>query len=519
MTTQPTNGAQNLIRTLLKGGVDVCFTNPGTSEMHFVAALDQVEGMRAILCLFEGVCTGAADGYARMTGKPASTLLHLGPGLGNGIANLHNARRARSPMVNVVGEHATYHIQYDAPLTSDIEGLAWPQSAWVRTSQLPDDISRDTADAITAANTYPGQIATLILPGDTSWNPTDVPITVPKAPSPPSINHDAVQEAARLLRSGEPTALYIAGQAVLNEGAQMVSRIAKATRADVKLNRFTGRRQLGAGRPIFENLAYVVPTAVSQLEKYKNIILVGSDQPVAFFAYPNNPSLLASPDSNIHSLATPQEDSVGALAALADELNVPDELGAQYEYAPLAKPTGELSLDAIWLGVIAQLPEQAIMINEALTSARPADKWLPYAKPFDMIQGTGGSIGHGLPESVGAAVACPDRQVIDMQADGSALYTIQSLWTMARENLNIVVVLFNNRAYRILQGELQKVGAKRTGNIADTLLNLDNPQLDFVSIAQGMGVEASRAETADSFNDQLTAALAKSGPHLIEVLV
>lgn len=519
MTTQSTNGAQNLIRTLLTGGVDVCFTNPGTSEMHFVAALDQVAGMRAILCLFEGVCTGAADGYARMTGKPASTLLHLGPGLGNGIANLHNARRARSPMVNIVGEHATYHIQHDAPLTSDIESLAWVHSGWVRTSPEPDAISQDTADAITAANTHPGQIATLILPGDTSWDPTSTPVVTPKAPPPPAINHEAVQEAARILRSGEPTLLYLGGQAVLHEGLQMSSRVAEATGASLMADRFVARRQLGAGRPIVDELAYVVPTAVNQLKRFANIILVGAADPVAFFAYPNSPSRIAQPDSNIHTLATPQENVVGALAALADELNAPVALGPCFEKTAVSRPTGELTLDAIWQGVAAQLPDHAILINEALTSARGSEKWLPHVGPFDMLKGTGGSIGHGLPESVGAAVACPDRQIIDMQADGSAMYTIQGLWTQAREQLNIVTILFNNRAYRILQGELRNVGAKRTGNIADTLLNLDNPQLDFVSIAQGMGVEASRATSAEMFNDQLTAALAKSGPHLIEVLI
>ena len=514
------NGAQNLIRTLVNGGIEVCFTNPGTSEMHFVAALDQVEGMRAVLGLFEGVCTGAADGYARMTGRPASTLLHLGPGLGNGIANLHNARRAESPMVNIIGEHATYHIKHDAPLTSDIEGLAWPVSKWVRTSLSPEAISQDTAEAITAALTAPGQIATLILPGDTSWNPTTAPLATPVPPPSPSINFAAVRQAAEVLRGDEPTLLLMSGKAVLDEAAKMASRIARTTGAELMSNRPTARYQLGAGRPVIKTLAYPLDISLKQLQKYKHIILVGTAEPVAFFAYPNKPSRLAPAGCKIHTLATPGEDLEGALAALADELGASTELGPQFTLEPPPPPSGALTLDTIWQGVATQMPEQAIMVNEALTSAwGGVTKSLRNAHPYDMIVGTGGAIGHGLSEAVGAAIACPDRQVVGMQADGSAMYTIQALWTQAREQLNIVTVLFNNRAYKILQDELENVGAKRHGHKADSILNMDNPQLDFVQIAQGMGVEASRAETTEAFNDQFGAALRKAGPHLIEVLV
>ena len=151
------NGAQSLLATFVNAGVEVCFTNPGTSEMHFVAALDSEPGMRAILGLFEGVVTGAADGYARMAEKPACTLLHLGPGLANGLANLHNARRARTPIVNVVGEHATYHRKFDAPLTSDIEGFARPVSGWIHVSESADGIAADAALAVLQAMGPPGQ--------------------------------------------------------------------------------------------------------------------------------------------------------------------------------------------------------------------------------------------------------------------------------------------------------------------------------------------------------------------------
>ena len=489
--------------------------------MHFVAALDQVEGMRAVLGLFEGVCTGAADAYARMTGQPASTLLHLGPGLGNGIANLHNAKRARSPMVNIIGEHATYHIQHDAPLNSDIEAIAWSMSKWVRTSMSPDAISFDTAAAITAARTDPGQIATLILPGDSSWDPTTAPIVSPTTPPKPQVNQDAVRAAARLLRSGEPTLLLVSGKAVLDDGVKLASQIAQATGAGLMSNRPTARFQMGTGRPLVRPLAYPLPQSLDQLKEFANIILVGTAEPVAFFAYPGQPSRLAPDGCTLHTLSTPSEDVVGSLAALADELNIganaPLAAVDGWEQPPL--PAGALTTNAIWQSVGAQLPEQAIVVNEAITSGGGAGTWLRNLRPFDMLTGTGGSIGHGIPQAVGAAIACPDRQVVGMQADGSAMYTLQALWTQARENLNVVTVLFNNRAYQILRGEMTRVGAMQHGSIADTLFSLDNPQIDFVSIANGLGVEGSRATTAEEFNDQFGAALAKSGPHLIEVII
>ena len=515
------NGAQALIQTLVNNDVNVCFTNPGTSEMHFVAALDQVDGMRAVLGLFEGVCTGAADGYARITGKPACTLLHLGPGLGNGFANLHNARRAQSPMINIIGEHATYHIKHDAPLNSNIEGIAEHVSGWVRTSMLPDDMSQDTADAIAASMAAPGCIATLILPGDTSWNERSGSDLVTVTPAPaPGFDADAVRKVADVIRSGEPTLLLLTGKAVLDEAAEWAGRIAGATGVGLMSNRPTARRQLGAGRVQIDTLAYPVPASLKQLEGYKHIVLVGTAEPVAFFAYPNSPSTLAPKHATIHTLAEKDHDLTGVLAALAAELDVSETQAVnRYELNPPALPTGALTLDAIWQSVGAQMPENAIMINEAITSGRGAGIYLKDVQPFDMLTGTGGAIGHGLAQQIGAAVAFPDRQVIGMQADGSAMYTIQALWTQARENLNCVTVLFNNRAYRILQGELKNVGAERTGDIADSILHLDNPQLDFCKMAEGMGVSASRADSAESFNEQFAAALAKSGPHLIEVLV
>src|ERR1700749_752470 len=206
------NGAESLVRTLVAGGVNVCFTNPGTSEMHFVAALDRVEGMRCILGLFEGVVTGAADGYYRMKGTPASTLLHLGPGLANGLANLHNAKKARSGIVNVVGQHATYHIGLNAPLTSDIEGLARPMSDWVKTSPDGKSVSADGMAAIAAAKSSPPQIATLILPADTAWNEADGIAQMPAPKQKPGFSSEAVYKAAKVLHGDAAhTLLFVTG--------------------------------------------------------------------------------------------------------------------------------------------------------------------------------------------------------------------------------------------------------------------------------------------------------------------
>ena len=513
------NGAQSLIQTLVNGGADVCFTNPGTSEMHFVAALDKVAGMRAVLGLFEGVCTAAADGYARMTGKPGVTLLHLGPGLGNGLANLHNARRAHSSIINIVGEHATYHRQYDAPLTADIEGIAHTMSHWVHTIATAADVPQDTASAITAAQTHPGQIATLILPADCAWNESREAITAVPTPPQPTINETAVNHIAQILRKKEPTLLLMSGDTLQEKGLRLASRLAQATGAKMMTNRPASRLQRGTGRPAMRRLSYPVPMAVRELSAFKHIILVNTKPPVAFFAYPNSPSWLMPDGCELHTLATPEEDGVGALAAVVEVLNIPEAMGDVYGSERPSPPTGELNVEKVWQTVGAYMPEQAIICDESITSGRGANELTADAPPHDWLFLTGGAIGIGLPLAVGASVACPDRRVISMQADGSAMYTVQALWTQAREQLDIVTVLFNNRSYKILQGELQRVGADVTAVKAQSLMNLDNPNIDWVQIAQGMGVEATRAETADMLNQQFQAALNKPGPHLIEVLV
>ena len=513
------NGAESLVQTLINGGVDVCFTNPGTSEMHFVAASDKVDGMRNVLGLFEGICTGAADGYARMAGKPAATLLHLGPGLGNGLANLHNAKRANSPIINIVGDHATYHLQYDAPLTMDIESVAKSVSGWVRTSKDAESVPVDAADAIAAALSPPGQIATLILPADSSWNENPGPAPIPAIPQPNPVAQNTIKTIAEVLRKGEPTIILIGGVTLMENGLRVAGRISRATGARIVANRANNRIQRGAGRAVIERIPYPVPPALEMLKGTAHMILVGTKPPVSFFAWRNMPNWLTPENCEIHTLASFEEDGLCALEALADELDAPDEPAAVYEHHPPDPPTGELTSEKVWMSLVALMPENSIISDEAVTSSRDADQWVANAAPHDWLSVTGGAIGQGLPVATGAAVACPDRKVFAMEADGSGMYTLQALWTQAHEKLDVVTVLFANQSYNILHGELTRVGVDYDCPKARDLFELTSPNLNWVSLAQGMGVHATRAETAEKFNEQLEAAIHTPGPHLIEAII
>ncbi len=513
------NGAESLVRTLVENDVNVCFGNPGTSEMHFVAALDRVEGMRCVLGLFEGVVTGAADGYYRMSGKPASTLLHLGPGLGNGLANLHNAKKARSGIVNIVGEHASYHIQHDAPLTADIEGVARPMSDWVKTSRSSRAVAKDGAEAIQQARRAPGHIATLILPADTAWGEADGPATVtPPAPRR-RVGSDAVAAAARALRAGSAM-LMLGGVAVRGKALELVGRIAAKTGCRLMAEFNNARMECGAGRVRVDRLPYGVDLALAALKDVRQLVLAGAKSPVSFFAYPGKPSVLAPADCAITQLAGVEDDLEGALEALADELGargVPPANVASRSASTL--PTGKVTSEGIAAVLAALLPEQAIVADEAVSTGRAFGPVMNGAAPHDWLNLMGGSIGWALPISVGAAIAAPDRKVVTLEGDGSAMYTMQALWTMAREGLDVTVVVFANRAYQILRGELASVGAATTGRRANDMLTLDRPNLDWVALAKGHGVEAGRASNLEEFAQQFRRGLAIPGPYLIELLI
>jgi acetolactate synthase-1/2/3 large subunit len=510
------NGAESLVHTLLASGVDTCFANPGTSEMHFVAALDRIPGMRCVLGLFEGVVTGAADGYARMAGKPAATLLHCGPGLANALANLHNARRAHSPMVNCVGDQATYHRPLDAPLTADTEGFARGVSAWVRTASRARDVGSDAAVAVQAARTAPGQIATLILPSDTCWDDGGVVAAALPVPRPVMATPQAIAQVARVLRSGEPVMFILGNGALRAEGIATAHAIAAATGARFLAQTSNARIERGAGRHAIDRVPYPVDQAVAALAGVKHVVLVGAQKPVGFFAYPGKPGLMYPPDAELHVLARVEHDLPGTLAALAEEIGAAP-------VAPLPAPrqevaTGAVTSESLGRSVAALLPEGAIVADESVSFGRGLYPGSHGAAPHDWIQLTGGAIGEGMPLATGAAVACPDRRVVNLQADGSAMYTVQALWTQARERLNVTTVILANRKYAILLGELAGVGAN-PGRTALDMMDLGNPDLDWVKIAGGMGVEAARAETMEEFNALFEMANRRSGPFVIELVI
>jgi acetolactate synthase-1/2/3 large subunit len=513
------NGAESLVRTLVDGGVNVCFTNPGTSEMHFVAALDKVDGMRCVLALFEGVVTGAADGYWRMRGSPAATLMHLGPGLGNGLANLHNAKKASSGIVNIVGEHASYHIRYDAPLTADIEGIARPVSHWVKTSAEAKTVAADGAEAIAMASKPPGHIATLILPGDTAWNEGSVPARVPAIVTRSTVSEDAVKQAVQVLAQGPGTMLLLAGEALRERGLALAGAIASKTGARLLAQGSNARLQRGAGRVPVERVPYPVPQALRVLQDVQRLILVAARAPVAFFAYPNQPSILTPGGCAISTLSTLEEDSIDALERLADAV------GAKLEDAPLQPPmkpdmpAGALNPETIAAVLGNIIPEHAIVADESVTTGRGFYPLTAGAPPHDWLQNMGGSIGYGMPVAVGAAVACPDRKVLALIGDGSGMYTVQALWTMAREGLDVTAVIWANRTYQILKGEFDNVGAGRPGQKANDMLEIGRPDLDWVALATGMGVPASRVTNCESLAKQVQGGLAEAGPHLIEAVL
>lgn len=509
------NGAQALINTLVDGGVDVCFANPGTSEMHFVAALDDVAQMRGVLTLFEGVATGAADGYARIADKPAAVLLHLGPGLGNGLANLHNARRAGVPMVVVVGDHATYHKKYDAPLESDIDALAGTVSGWVHRTASAANVGADTAEAMAASRSGP-QVATLILPADASWSDGAQPGT--PAGAQPNRRPADIASVAKVLRSNEPAMILIGGDATRGPGLAAAARIAEATGARWLCETFPTRLERGAGVPAVDRLNYFAEGAAAQLDGAKHLVLAGAKSPVSFFAYPGMVSDLVPAGCEVHVLAE-YSGAADALTALADEL-APGTTAPLAAVARPSLPSGALtSLSAA--GVIgALLPERVIVVDESNTSGLPLAQATAGAPAHDWLTLTGGAIGYGIPVAVGAAVAARDRPVLNLESDGSAMYTISGLWTQARENLDVTTVIYNNGAYDILRLELQRVGAgSAPGPKALDLLDISRPTLDFVKIAEGMGVPARRVSTADEFADALRWAFTEPGPHLIDAVV
>ena len=510
------NGARALIATLVDAGVDTVFANPGTSEMHFVAALDDVPAMRGALCVFGGVATGAAAGYARMADKPAAPLLHLGPGLGNGLANLHNARRAGSPMVNIVGDHATTYGQ-DIFLTSDIASVAANLEGWVGVAGSSADVGRLAAEAVAAATGAPNQIATLILPADASWSDGATPAAPITPTAPTAVPADRIEAVAAILRGDEPTAIVVGGSATREAGVTAVSRIGAHTGAKVLCECFPTRLERGAGLPALERLGYLGEFVQMQLDGIRHLVLVDTDAPASFFAYPDRDTSLVPDGCEVHVLAGPADDGTGALEALAEAVGAPVGAAAVQELALPGRPTGDLDPESLGAAVAALLPEDAVLVDESATAGLWTSLATAGAARHTLLTLAGGAIGYGLPAATGAALACPDRPVVSLEADGSGMYTLQSLWTQAREDLNVTTVVYNNHAYDILNLELGRVGAGEPGPKAKAMFDLHGPDLDYVKLAAGMGVPGSRPTTAEEFSDAFEMALAEPGPYLIEV--
>lgn len=510
------NGAESLVHTLLDSGVEVCFTNPGTSEMHFVAALDHIPGMRSVLTLFEGVATGAADGYYRMAGKPASTLLHLGPGLANGISNLHNAKKAGSGVVNIVGEHAASHLELDAPLTADIEGLARPVSHWVHSAKSAADVGADAARSVQAANAAPGQVATLILPSDTAWTDGGQ-VAAPLAPPVRVMPAEVDIAAAATALDGADSLLLLGGEALTAEALELAGRIAAHTGCALLSEWSNARMERGAGRVPVARVPYPIDLAVEVLAPFKRIVLVGARAPIGFFAYPGKPAVLTADAAEIIELANWSADLHGTLEGLCAAAGAKE---AQPDLATRnseVSVTGPLNPDSIAQVLGQKIPEDAIVVDESITTGRAFHPVTKGAAPHTWLNNCGGSIGYSLSCAIGAAIACPDRKVLTLTGDGSALYMPQALWTMAREQLDITVVIWANHSYQILRGELTNVGVQNPGPRAIDMLTLDRPRIDWIAQARAMGVEGVRVDSAEAFSDALADAFGTTGPRLIEV--
>ncbi|WP_372578698.1 acetolactate synthase large subunit [Ruegeria hyattellae] len=513
------NGAESLVKTFLHCGVDTVFANPGTSEMHFVAALDDHPEMNCVLCLFEGGTTGAADGYYRMKRDVAGTLLHLAPGFGNAFANLHNSRKSGSGIVNVVGDHATHHLRYESPLKCDIVGISQAVSHWTRVSGDATSVAVDGAAAIQAARSQNGQIATLILPADTAWETANGPVTtsLPTQRCHRPSTYDIEAAAARL--TTQQAALMIGGAALFGPLRELVGKIAAETGCRVLADTLIPRISKGAGAAKLDQLVYPITPKIAQLDGTSSITLLGTDRPVAFFAYPGKPSVPEPSDCPVMDLCSPTDDIDWTLQSLADAVGVSSTTSANTFPLELPSiPDGQLTLAKVGQTLAALIPENAILCNESVTSGFHVIPPTATARPHDLLAGTGGAIGLCLPCATGAAIACPDRKVIALTGDGSAMYTLQSLWTMARESLDITVIVFANRGYQILRDELANTGVESFGRNAQAMFDVENPALDWVSLAKGHGVPGVRAEDIDGFAKALSEGLSCSGPSLIEVV-
>lgn len=517
--TEPTQtegamtGAEALVSTLADHGVTACFANPGTSEMHLVTALDREPRIRSSLCLFEGVATGAADGYARVKGAPAMTLLHLGAGFMNAGANIHNAKRAYTPMINVIGDHAVPHLRYDAPLTSNIMGLAGPNSVWIKSADKVSEAGDLAAEAWEASfGPAPGPVS-LILPADSAWSEGGRVGRRRARPVLRAPEAGRIEAAAKAVRAAARPMILINGSALTAPGLNAAARL-KAEGVRVLTDTFFARQTRGAGVFAPERMQYFAEGAMADLQGTDLMLVAGTQAPVAFFAYPGKPSLLVPEGCTPIILGGPESDSAAILAALADALGAKDAAPAAELVLPDA-PVGALNAASIGASIARHLPEGAFVSDDGVSNGLPSFLQTAKARPHDWMMLTGGAIGQGMPLALGAAVAAPGSKVLCLTGDGAAMYTNQALWSMAREGAGVVTVVFVNHSYRILNIELARTGAGNPGPVAADLLGLDRPEIDWVKLSEAQGVPAASASTAEEFDAALARAFAAEGPQLI----
>ena len=514
-------GAEMIFQTAAQAGVDICFANPGTTELGLVAALDTVKSIRPVLGLFEGVCTGAADGYGRIRQKPAITVLHLGPGFANGIANLHNARRARTPVLNIVGDHPAWIKPYDPPLNMDIASLAGAVSGWQKENESADQLSSDTAQAI-AASHY-GQIATLIVPADfqAAAIQQDEIASVPFAFNP--VDEEMLPYAVSLIQEARKPALILGDRALREKGLAAAAQIKAKTGCELFMVTFPAYFEAGAGLPLLKRIPYFPEEAKKMLKNYDAFILVGTNEPAAFFGYTQGDTAFLPPKASRVRLDTAKQDAVEVLEYLSFVLGPdvgPSELRQVLAQATIpALPQGPLNAPGLCTAIAALQPEGCIVVEEGISTGAFYYTYSPFLRPYSHLTLTGGAIGMGMPVALGAALAAPDRPVINIQADGSAMYTLQALWSQAREKAKVITVVCSNRRYFTIELEYLRAGYAPPGETARSLMMLDSPHLDWVSLSRGMGVPAASVNTSEGFIRAFQAALQESGPYLIEAVL
>ena len=510
-------GAQALVGTLADNGVRACFANPGTSEMHLVTALDGEPRIRSVLCLFEGVATGAADGYSRITGVPAMTLLHLGAGYLNAGANIHNAGRANTPMVNVIGDHAVPHLKYDAPLTSDILGLAGPNSGWIKSANKVGDTGKLATEAFSASYGPKRGPISLLLPADSAWEEGGVKGPVVTPPPLRAVSAERITAAAKAVKAAVKPVIVINGTALTEAGLAAAARL-KAAGLRVMTDTFYAKMRRGAGVFAPDRMQYFAEGAMADLEGSDLMLVAGTSLPVAFFSYPGKPSLLVPEGCETMDLGGADTDSAQTLTALVDAMGAEDAAAPETLKIP-DMPIGELNAVTVGKSITRHMPENAIVSDDGVSNGLMSYLPTQNARAHDWMMLTGGAIGQGMPLALGAAIAAPDRKVICISGDGAGMYTNQALWSMAREGADVTTIIFVNHSYRILNIELYRTGAGNPGPTAKNMLSIGGPDINWVGLSESLGVPAVKATTAEAFDTALADAIAAKGPRLIAAVV